>query len=141
MSDAIFVLNAGSSSLKFSVYGLVDQDLSVGARGETEVVHGGLTFSEPTLIDAAVMTTLEQAHSAGAAAPTAQPEDHQSGGHRPLAGGARPLAHARAGWRATVDTSLRVLPTASSPSIHKSLRAGGLRDESPQRTSLARSLL
>ncbi len=36
MSDAIFVLNAGSSSLKFSVYGLVDQDLSVVARGEIE---------------------------------------------------------------------------------------------------------
>ena len=30
--------------------------LAVGHR----VVHGGLTFSEPTLIDAAVMTTLEQ---------------------------------------------------------------------------------
>ena len=119
MSDAIFVLNAGSSSLKFSVYGLADQDLSVVAHGEIEglgasahfkakdqhgqtladmslgdstrsfghaeafahlahwtyehfaaelvpravghrVVHGGLTFSKPTLIDAAVITTLEQ---------------------------------------------------------------------------------
>ena len=119
MSDAIFVLNAGSSSLKFSVYGLADQDLSVVAHGEIEglgasahfkakdqrgrtladvslgdstrsfghaeafahlahwayehfadelvplavghrVVHGGLTFSEPTLIDAAVVTKLEQ---------------------------------------------------------------------------------
>ena len=36
MSDAIFVLNAGSSSLKFSVYGLADQDLSVVALGEIE---------------------------------------------------------------------------------------------------------
>ena len=36
MSDAIFVLNAGSSSLKFSVYGLADQDLSVVAHGEIE---------------------------------------------------------------------------------------------------------
>ena len=119
MSDAIFVLNAGSSSLKFSVYGLADQDLSVVASGEIEglgasahfkakdqrgrtladvslgdstrsfghaeafahlahwayehfadelvplavghrVVHGGLTFSEPTLIDAAVLKRLEQ---------------------------------------------------------------------------------
>ena len=119
MSDAIFVLNAGSSSLKFSVYGLADQDLNVVAHGEIEglgasahfkakdqrgrtladvslgdstrsvghaeafahlshwayehfadelvplavghrVVHGGLTFREPTLIDAAVVTTLEQ---------------------------------------------------------------------------------
>ena len=119
MSDAIFVLNAGSSSLKFSIYGLADQDLNVVAHGEIEglgasarfkakdsaaerwrmchsatrqeasgmrkrshtwrigtyehfadelvplavghrVVHGGLTFSEPTLIDAAVVTKLEQ---------------------------------------------------------------------------------
>ena len=119
MNEAIFVLNAGSSSLKFSVYGLADEDLSVAAHGEIEglgtsahfkakddrgqtladvslgdptrsvghaeafahlahwayehfadelvplavghrVVHGGLTFKEPTLIDAAVMTTLEQ---------------------------------------------------------------------------------
>lgn len=119
MNDAIFVLNAGSSSLKFSVYGAADQDLSVVAHGQIEglggsahfkakdqcgqtladvslgdgassfghaeafahlahwayehfaaelvplavghrVVHGGLTFREPTLIDAAVMTKLEQ---------------------------------------------------------------------------------
>ena len=120
MNDAIFVLNAGSSSLKFSVYGLADQDLERGGtrgdrragrvaphfkakdeRGQTladvslgdstrsfghaeafahlahwayehfadelvplavghRVVHGGLTFSEPTLIDAAVVTKLEQ---------------------------------------------------------------------------------
>ena len=118
MSDAVFVLNAGSSSLKFSVYGLA-QDLNLVAHGEIEgpcasahfkakdergrtladvslgdparnvghaeafahlvhwayehfadelvplavghrVVHGGLTFSEPTLIDAAVVTKLEQ---------------------------------------------------------------------------------
>jgi acetate kinase len=119
MSDAIFVLNAGSSSLKFSVYGLADRDLNVVAHGEIEglgasahfkakdgrgrtladvslgdstssfghaeafahlahwayenfanelvplavghrVVHGGLTFRTPTLIDAAVVTRLEQ---------------------------------------------------------------------------------
>ena len=138
MSDAIFVLNAGSSSLKYSIYGLKGQDLNVVAHGEIEglgasahfkakdqrgrtladvslgdstrsfghaeafahlahwayehfadelvplavghrVVHGGLTFSEPTLIDAAVMTETGAAHSAGAAAPTAQSEGHQSG--------------------------------------------------------------
>ena len=120
MSDAIFVLNAGSSSLKFSIYGVADVDLSVVAHGEIEglgasahfkakdqrgqaladmslgdstrsfghaeafahlahwayehfaaelvplavghrVVHGGLTFSEPTLIDAAVMKKLSEA--------------------------------------------------------------------------------
>ncbi len=119
MSDAVFVLNSGSSSLKFSIYGVVDQDLNVVAHGGIEglggsahfkakdergrtladgplgapaksfghaeafahlarwtyehfanelvplavghrVVHGGLTFSEPTLIDAAVMAKLEQ---------------------------------------------------------------------------------
>src|SRR3974377_694330 len=119
MNDAIFVLNAGSSSLKFSVYGLTDQDISLMARGEIEglgtsahfkakdergqtladvslsdskmafghaeafahlahwayehfaselvplavghrVVHGGLWFSEPTLLDAAVMAKLKQ---------------------------------------------------------------------------------
>ena len=119
MSDAIFVLNAGSSSLKFSIYRLADQDLNVVAHGEIEglgasarfkakdergrtladvslgdstrsvghaeafahlahwtyehfadelvplavghrVLHGGLTFSEPTLIDAAVVTKLER---------------------------------------------------------------------------------
>jgi hypothetical protein len=59
MSDAVFVLNANSSSLKFSVYGMADRDLSVVARGKTEVVHGELTFSDPMLIDAAVMTTRE----------------------------------------------------------------------------------
>jgi acetate kinase len=119
MNHAIFVVNAGSSSLKFSVYGLAGPDLGVVARGEIEglgtsahfkakdqrgqmladvslgnstrsvghaeafmhlahwayehfaeelvplavghrVVHGGATFGEPTLIDAAVMTKLEQ---------------------------------------------------------------------------------
>jgi len=119
MNEAIFVLNAGSSSLKFSIYNVADQNLSVVARGEIEVlgmsahfkardqrgqtladvslgdstrsfghaeafmhlahwayehfadelvplavghrvVHGGLWFSEPTLIDAGVVTRLEQ---------------------------------------------------------------------------------
>ncbi len=36
MSDAIIVANAGSSSLKFSVYGVVDQRLSLVARGQIE---------------------------------------------------------------------------------------------------------
>lgn len=119
MNDAIFVLNAGSSSLKFSIYGVADQEFSLVVHGEIEglgasahfkakdqrgqtladvslgdptrgfghmeafthlghwafehfvdelvplavghrVIHGGLAFSEPTLIDAAVMAKLEQ---------------------------------------------------------------------------------
>ena len=44
MSDAIFVLNAGSSSLKFSVYGLADQDLSVVAHGEIEGLGASAHF-------------------------------------------------------------------------------------------------
>lgn len=119
MNEAIFVINAGSSSLKFSIYSVADKDLSMVARGEIEglgatahfkakdecnrtlvdvslgdstrrfghaeaftylahwayerfadelvplavghrVVHGGLAFSEPTLIHAAVMTKLER---------------------------------------------------------------------------------
>jgi len=36
MSDAIIVLNAGSSSLKFSVYAVLDQELSLEARGQIE---------------------------------------------------------------------------------------------------------
>jgi acetate kinase len=36
MSDAIIVLNAGSSSLKFSIYGVADQELNLAARGQTE---------------------------------------------------------------------------------------------------------
>lgn len=119
MNDAIFVLNAGSSSLKFSVYGVAKRDLNLVVHGEIDglgasphfkaqdgrgrsladvslhdskstfghaeafthlahwtfehfahelvpvavghrVVHGGLTFSQPTLIDAAVMMELER---------------------------------------------------------------------------------
>ena len=119
MTNAVFVLNAGSSSLKFSIYGLADPNLNAVAHGVIEglgtsprfkardqqgqtladtslggqtksfghveafahlahwtrnhfsgelsplaaghrVLHGGLTFSEPTLIDPAVMTKLEQ---------------------------------------------------------------------------------
>ena len=44
MSDAIFVLNAGSSSLKFSVYGLADQDLNVVAHGEIEGLGASAHF-------------------------------------------------------------------------------------------------
>ena len=44
MSDAIFVLNAGSSSLKFSAYGLADQDLSVVAHGEIEGLGASAHF-------------------------------------------------------------------------------------------------
>ena len=36
MSDAIIVLNAGSSSLKFSIYSVVDQKLHVANRGLIE---------------------------------------------------------------------------------------------------------
>jgi acetate kinase len=36
MSDAIVVLNAGSSSLKFSIYDIADQDLNLVARGLIE---------------------------------------------------------------------------------------------------------
>ncbi len=43
MSDAIFVLNAGSSSLKFSVYGLA-QDLNLVAHGEIEGLGASAHF-------------------------------------------------------------------------------------------------
>ncbi len=36
MSDAIVVLNAGSSSLKFSIYGVADEELNLVARGQME---------------------------------------------------------------------------------------------------------
>lgn len=36
MSDAIIVLNAGSSSLKFSIYGVADPELELVARGQFE---------------------------------------------------------------------------------------------------------
>lgn len=36
MSDAIIVLNAGSSSLKFSIYGVADQSLNLVASGQIE---------------------------------------------------------------------------------------------------------
>jgi acetate kinase len=119
MSEAILVLNAGSSSLKFSVFGVTGDELSLIARGQTEglgaspqfkardaagqvlaetrlelpagqsghveafvhlaqwlraryagqltpvavghrIVHGGLNFIRPTLIDAEVVTGLEK---------------------------------------------------------------------------------
>ena len=119
MSDAIIVLNAGSSSLKFSIYRTAGEQMDVVARGQIEglgttpkfkakdgagrqladeqlaaasskfgheeafahiaewaaanyrdeltpaavghrVVHGGLDFAEPTLIDDRVMAKLEQ---------------------------------------------------------------------------------
>ena len=119
MSDAIIVLNAGSSSLKFSIYGVADHELDLVARGQIaglgtaprfqakdqrgqvlaevglqgagqgfghpeafahlaqwaleqyggglraiavghRMAHGGLEFTRPTLIDAEVVTKLEQ---------------------------------------------------------------------------------
>jgi acetate kinase len=119
MSDAIIVLNAGSSSVKFSIYGIPGEQLVLEARGQIEglgtsprfeakdgrgrpmhkafvgspsaavfghpeafatligwardqfgerlspvavghrVVHGGMEFTEPTLIDARVLAQLE----------------------------------------------------------------------------------
>ncbi len=119
MSDAVIVLNAGSSSLKFSIYGVADRALDLVARGQIEglgtsprfiakdqrgqvlaevaltssaqgfghpeafahlaqwaldqyggglraiavghrMAHGGLEFTKPTLVDAEVVTRLEQ---------------------------------------------------------------------------------
>ena len=119
MSDAIIVLNAGSSSLKFSIYAIENRDLNLVARGQIEglgtsprfkakdpqgqvladvglersskdfghpqafahlaqwmreayggqllpvaighrMAHGGLEFTEPTLIDAGIFAKLEQ---------------------------------------------------------------------------------
>jgi acetate kinase len=119
MGEAIFVLNAGSSSVKFSIYGLTDQDIKLVARGQIDglgdsphftakdqrgqtladgppgsttgdfghaeafeylahwthkhfasqltpiavghrVVHGGASFTQPRLINAAVLAELEQ---------------------------------------------------------------------------------
>ena len=40
MTDAIIVLNAGSSSLKFSLYGVNEGDLALHARGQIEGVGG-----------------------------------------------------------------------------------------------------
>jgi acetate kinase len=88
MSDALLVLNAGSSSLKYSVF--LDEDPpTLLARGHIEgrprdpleslltserkdilarhrivavghrIVHGGLRFSQPVLIDKTVITELE----------------------------------------------------------------------------------
>src|SRR4051812_16216902 len=36
MSDAIIVLNAGSSSLKFSIYQVADEELILASRGQIE---------------------------------------------------------------------------------------------------------
>ena len=36
MSDAIIVANAGSSSLKFSIYAVADSELNLEARGQIE---------------------------------------------------------------------------------------------------------
>jgi acetate kinase len=119
MSEAIIVLNAGSSSLKFSIYGITDQELDLAAKGQIEglgtsphfvakdqqgrslvdasldgstgsfghpdgfahlsqwarahfggklspiavghrVVHGGMKFTAPTLIDEEVIAELER---------------------------------------------------------------------------------
>jgi acetate kinase len=45
MGDAIIVLNAGSSSLKFSIYGVGDAELVLQARGQVEGVGGTPHFS------------------------------------------------------------------------------------------------
>ena len=37
MNDAVIVLNAGSSSLKFVLYGVIDQELSLEGRGRSRV--------------------------------------------------------------------------------------------------------
>jgi acetate kinase len=50
MSDAIFVLNAGSSSLKFSVYSLADQDLRLVAHGEIERLGASAHFRHRTIV-------------------------------------------------------------------------------------------
>ena len=44
MSEAIIVLNAGSSSLKFSIYQIADDDLTPIARGEVEGLGGAARF-------------------------------------------------------------------------------------------------
>src|SRR6478752_2182394 len=117
MTDAVVVLNAGSSSIKFSLFALVDGDLALLARGQAEglftsprfiakdaadavvaerswgdgtqlghegaldhlvlflrgnfaqhhlaavghrVVHGGVAYGAPVLVDAAVVAELEK---------------------------------------------------------------------------------
>ena len=42
MSDSIAVLNAGSSSIKFSLFGGADLELVV--RGQAEAIHTALRF-------------------------------------------------------------------------------------------------
>ena len=49
MNDAIFVLNAGSSSLKFSIYGLKGQDLGLAAHGEIEGLALGALQGEGSM--------------------------------------------------------------------------------------------
>ena len=44
MADAIAVLNAGSSSLKFSLYAETPQDLVLVARGQAEALHTAPRF-------------------------------------------------------------------------------------------------
>jgi len=120
MRESIFVVNAGSSSIKFSVLEtLLDPSLRTGAHGQVEgigasrgwrlpmpqaegwpmallfaeitrallrrsmvfstyrqrngvgdrIVHGGLTYSEPLLIDAHVMAALESLKRGGPSKP------------------------------------------------------------------------
>jgi acetate kinase len=45
MCDAVIVLNAGSSSLKFSIYAVVDEALAVQARGQVEGLGGAPHFT------------------------------------------------------------------------------------------------
>ena len=70
MSDAIFVLNAGSSSLKFSIYGLADQDLNVVAHGEIEGLGASPHFKAKdqrgrTLADASLGDSDEKLRACG----------------------------------------------------------------------------
>ena len=62
MNDAIIVLNAGSSSLKFSIYAVVERQLELSARGQIEGLgtaprfkakdRKGRTLAEPELGEA-----------------------------------------------------------------------------------------
>jgi acetate kinase len=45
MCDAVIVLNAGSSSLKFSIYAVVDESLALQARGQVEGLGGTPHFT------------------------------------------------------------------------------------------------
>ena len=64
----VLVVNAGSTSLKLSVVGVDDESRTVASIADAprveavghRVVHGGERFTEPTLIDGAVLTELAE---------------------------------------------------------------------------------